>query len=262
MSRCQASRLGSRKSGFLLGQHPSTTSALTGAQQRHCCSPSWQSGMPFSFVSKVGGKRRGEQSTDQSGPAQASQQMPPPPRLTGPPPLPSREEAAGQYPVVGAYGTPPLAGSATYASQPIQRYDPPQSQPVSAIRPTSLSPPPTMLQRSPSPQSLQVLQPSLSGSTLTSPRTSSPSQYPAPQPSAPSPHPSVRPTPSSRPSATREPPKIRKILSLDGGGVRGLSIIKILKYIMQELNRERGLEPAPLDPWQEFDMIGGTSTGG
>ena len=56
-----------------------------------------------------------------------------------------------------------------------------------------------------------------------------------------------------------EPPKLRKILSLDGGGVRGLSIIMILKYIMKSLNQKRGV---PLHPWQEFDMIGGTSTGG
>ena len=56
-----------------------------------------------------------------------------------------------------------------------------------------------------------------------------------------------------------EPPKVRKILSLDGGGVRGLSIIMILKYIMKNLNRQRG---TALHPWQEFDMIGGTSTGG
>ncbi len=56
-----------------------------------------------------------------------------------------------------------------------------------------------------------------------------------------------------------EPPKIRKILSLDGGGVRGLSIIIILKSIMKRLNRQRKINP---DPWEEFDMIGGTSTGG
>ena len=56
-----------------------------------------------------------------------------------------------------------------------------------------------------------------------------------------------------------EPPKVRKILSLDGGGVRGLSIIMILKYLMKNLNRQRG---TILQPWQEFDMIGGTSTGG
>ncbi len=41
--------------------------------------------------------------------------------------------------------------------------------------------------------------------------------------------------------------------------MRGLSIIMILKYIMRNLNRARGV---PLDPWQEFDMICGTSTGG
>ncbi|RDW58457.1 hypothetical protein BP5796_12387 [Coleophoma crateriformis] len=54
-------------------------------------------------------------------------------------------------------------------------------------------------------------------------------------------------------------PKIRKILSLDGGGIRGLSTIMILKSIMRTLEDERGY---PLEPWQEFDMIGGTSTGG
>ena len=46
---------------------------------------------------------------------------------------------------------------------------------------------------------------------------------------------------------------------LDGGGVRGLSIIMILKSIMRNLNRKRKTN---LEPWQEFDMIGGTSTGG
>ena len=56
-----------------------------------------------------------------------------------------------------------------------------------------------------------------------------------------------------------EPAKIRKILSLDGGGVRGLSIIMILKHLMRNLNRERGVH---VHPWEEFDMIGGTSTGG
>ena len=60
-------------------------------------------------------------------------------------------------------------------------------------------------------------------------------------------------------SANPEPPKVRKVLSLDGGGVRGLSIIIILKHIMRNLNKKRGYK---LDPWQEFDMIGGTSTGG
>ena len=60
-------------------------------------------------------------------------------------------------------------------------------------------------------------------------------------------------------SKMRAPPKIRKILSLDGGGVRGLSIIIILKHLMRNLNRKRQVET---QPWEEFDMIGGTSTGG
>ncbi|KAF2395740.1 phospholipase, patatin family protein [Trichodelitschia bisporula] len=54
-------------------------------------------------------------------------------------------------------------------------------------------------------------------------------------------------------------PTIRKILSLDGGGVRGLSTIIILEHIMRMLGKQRG---AVLEPWQEFDMIAGTSTGG
>ena len=54
-------------------------------------------------------------------------------------------------------------------------------------------------------------------------------------------------------------PRVRKILSLDGGGVRGLSSLIILDYVMDMLGNLRG---ARLEPWQEFDMIAGTSTGG
>ena len=61
-----------------------------------------------------------------------------------------------------------------------------------------------------------------------------------------------KPEPLRQKSARQEPPKIRKILSLDGGGVRGLSIITILKYIMKTLNRKRGYN---LEPWEEFDMM-------
>ncbi|CAI4214241.1 unnamed protein product [Parascedosporium putredinis] len=43
------------------------------------------------------------------------------------------------------------------------------------------------------------------------------------------------------------------LLSLDGGGVRGLSTLGILKGIMSQLNRK---------PCEVFDLIGGTSTGG
>jgi hypothetical protein len=53
------------------------------------------------------------------------------------------------------------------------------------------------------------------------------------------------------------------LLSLDGGGVRGLSTLYILKYIMDRLNHERnGANLASMKPCEAFDLIGGTSTGG
>jgi len=53
------------------------------------------------------------------------------------------------------------------------------------------------------------------------------------------------------------------LLSLDGGGVRGLSTLYILKGLMARLNgqrRDAGLPP--VKPCDVFDLIGGTSTGG
>jgi patatin-like phospholipase/acyl hydrolase len=53
------------------------------------------------------------------------------------------------------------------------------------------------------------------------------------------------------------------MLSLDGGGVRGLSTLYILKGIMTQLNHERqniGLQA--LKPCELFDLTGGTSMGG
>jgi patatin-like phospholipase/acyl hydrolase len=47
----------------------------------------------------------------------------------------------------------------------------------------------------------------------------------------------------------------------DGGGVRGLSSIMILKHIMDGVNEKRDPDDR-LEPCQVFDMIGGTSTGG
>ncbi|KIX08880.1 uncharacterized protein Z518_03537 [Rhinocladiella mackenziei CBS 650.93] len=53
------------------------------------------------------------------------------------------------------------------------------------------------------------------------------------------------------------------LLSLDGGGVRGLSTLHILKSLMTQLNHERQKTGAPaLKPCELFDLIGGTSTGG
>ncbi|KAE8136426.1 acyl transferase/acyl hydrolase/lysophospholipase [Aspergillus pseudotamarii] len=49
-----------------------------------------------------------------------------------------------------------------------------------------------------------------------------------------------------------------RVLSLDGGGVRGLSSLYILRDVMQRLN-PGGTPPKPCDV---FDMIAGTSTGG
>ena len=55
----------------------------------------------------------------------------------------------------------------------------------------------------------------------------------------------------------RRPPL--RLLALDGGGVRGLSEIIILKHLMRNISKKRGRN---VEPWEEFDMIGGTSTGG
>lgn len=53
------------------------------------------------------------------------------------------------------------------------------------------------------------------------------------------------------------------LLSLDGGGVRGLSTLYILKGLMSQLNYERQKANLPrLKPCELFDIIGGTSTGG
>ena len=47
-------------------------------------------------------------------------------------------------------------------------------------------------------------------------------------------------------------------ISKDGGGVRGLSSLHILRNVMQQL----GTEEKPAKPCEVFDMIAGTSTGG
>jgi patatin-like phospholipase/acyl hydrolase len=47
------------------------------------------------------------------------------------------------------------------------------------------------------------------------------------------------------------------LLSLDGGGVRGLSSLYILQRIMNAIDPDN-----PPKPCDYFDVIGGTSTGG
>jgi len=86
----------------------------------------------------------------------------------------------------------------------------------------------------------------------------------------PVPSPALDRTPGSDPSDEAFPavlrmqssgasPAVRKILCLDGGGVRGLASLYLVKHLMDRLNAKRG---GRLEVWQEFDMIGGTSTGG
>jgi patatin-like phospholipase/acyl hydrolase len=54
---------------------------------------------------------------------------------------------------------------------------------------------------------------------------------------------------------------IPRILALDGGGVRGLSSLLIVRKLMKEIQRIKGDSQTPL-PCQYFDLICGTSTGG
>ncbi|PGH34123.1 hypothetical protein GX50_03086 [[Emmonsia] crescens] len=53
------------------------------------------------------------------------------------------------------------------------------------------------------------------------------------------------------------------LLSLDGGGVRGLSSLRILQGLMERVNHERRVAKLThVKPCELFDLIGGTSTGG
>ncbi|CAI7590894.1 unnamed protein product [Penicillium bialowiezense] len=52
-----------------------------------------------------------------------------------------------------------------------------------------------------------------------------------------------------------------RILSLDGGGIRGISSLLILEKIMEMIRDAENLDHVPR-PCDHFDLIGGTSTGG
>ncbi|KAH7012172.1 acyl transferase/acyl hydrolase/lysophospholipase [Microdochium trichocladiopsis] len=56
------------------------------------------------------------------------------------------------------------------------------------------------------------------------------------------------------------PPPLR-VLSLDGGGIRGISSLLILENIMEQIRDAERLDHVPR-PCDRFDLIGGTSTGG
>jgi len=62
----------------------------------------------------------------------------------------------------------------------------------------------------------------------------------------------------TNPPDMKKPRQIR-LLSIDGGGIRGLASILILKHIMDKINEDRA---EGLKPYEVFDLIGGTGTGG
>lgn len=53
-----------------------------------------------------------------------------------------------------------------------------------------------------------------------------------------------------------------RVLSLDGGGIRGLSSLLILKTVMAEIAQTQDVDVGSLRPCEYFDFICGTSTGG
>ena len=57
-----------------------------------------------------------------------------------------------------------------------------------------------------------------------------------------------------------------KILSFDGGGIRGLAALYVLEELMNQVRRERDhqgiIQDGPIKPCDYFDLICGTSTGG
>jgi hypothetical protein len=77
---------------------------------------------------------------------------------------------------------------------------------------------------------------------------------------------SIMMDPNSIPSNDEPNPLAKpglRLLSLDGGGIRGLSSLYILQNLLQRLNSDRQNSNLPsLKPCELFDLIGGTSTGG
>ena len=59
--------------------------------------------------------------------------------------------------------------------------------------------------------------------------------------------------------AGNEAERSLKLLSLDGGGVKGLTSLLLLEQVFNELEHISG---RTVKPFEVFDLIGGTSTGG
>jgi hypothetical protein len=63
--------------------------------------------------------------------------------------------------------------------------------------------------------------------------------------------------------ATSSPaPQAFRVLSLDGGGMRGLYTAKLLEHLSRKFDDDRAKNPKDLDVGRAFDLIVGTSTGG
>lgn len=62
----------------------------------------------------------------------------------------------------------------------------------------------------------------------------------------------------------RKQDQINSLSSIDGGGIRGLSSLYILKQIMVTAQSKEGdkAPPGSPRPCEYFDLIAGTSTGG
>ena len=57
-------------------------------------------------------------------------------------------------------------------------------------------------------------------------------------------------------------PRQKRILTLDGGGIRGLSSLLILRKLLCLINQELTGSDEPVSPKDVFDLVAGTSTGG
>lgn len=74
--------------------------------------------------------------------------------------------------------------------------------------------------------------------------------------------PTITPDPVIEVERIQEGQSGLRILSLDGGGVRGLFSIMVLEKVLEEVHHlEGGIGPTPR-PCEIFNLIGGTSTGG